>query len=453
MSSMKKRKPPVAAARVSVAAVTHGVPDLRIEMVAIADVQPWAANARLHPDHQVAQIAASIAEFGFVNPVLLDADGVLVAGHGRLLAASRLGLASVPVIRLGHLTSAQARALRIADNRIALNSGWDPALLGLELARIRDEAEVDLGILGFPDLELDRLLQPPDATEEDPDDVPEPPPTAVSRTGDLWLCGHHRVLCGDAGSAADRERVLAGGRAAMCFTDPPYNVAYEGRTSARMRIANDDHGTGFAEFLRPALANILSVTDGGCYVCMSSSEWPTLHRAWQEAGGRWSNTIIWTKSAFTLGRGDYHHQHEPILYGWREGASHYWCGARDQGNVWAFDRPSRNGLHPTMKPVALVERAIRNSSRRGEVVLDPFGGSGTTLIAAERTGRRAALLELDPRFCDVIVQRWQRLTGRAALLDGADLSFTAVALERAAGLGLPDCAVLPVQGMAGAPPA
>jgi DNA modification methylase len=383
----------------------------------------------------VAQIAASIAEFGFVNPVRVDAEGVLIAGHGRVMAAKRLGMTSVPAIRLAHLTEPQARALRLADNQIALNSGWDEALLAAEIARIRDEAVVDLDVLGFSGMELDRLLAAADAgLGEDADEAPPPPVVPITRTGDLWRCGEHRLLCGDATRIEDVQRALGAGHLAdMGFVDPPYNVAYEGGTAAKMTIANDALGGGFPEFLRPALANLLSVTKGACYVCMSSSEWPTLHRIWQEAGGKWSSTIIWAKNTFALGRADYHQQFEAMLYGWKAGAQHYWCGARDQGNVWHFDKPARNDLHPTMKPVALVERAIRNSSKPRATVLDCFGGSGTTMIAAERTGRRAVLLEIDPAYCDVILQRWQEETGQAAVLDGEDRTFADVsALRKAA---------------------
>jgi DNA modification methylase len=322
--------------------------------------------------------------------------------------------------------------LRLADNQIALNSGWDEALLAAEIARIRDEAVVDLDVLGFSGMELDRLLAAADAgLEDNGDDAPDPPAVPVTRAGDLWRCGDHRLLCGDATKLADVQRALGADRLAdMAFTDPPYNVAYQGGTAARMTIANDALGSGFLDFLRPALANLLSVTKGACYVCMSSSEWPTLHRAWQEAGGKWSSTIIWAKNTFALGRADYHQQFEAMLYGWKAGAQHYWCGARDQGNVWHFDKPARNDLHPTMKPVALVERAIRNSSKQRDTVLDPFGGSGTTMIAAERTGRRAVLLELDPAYADVIVRRWQEATGGTAVLDGEDRTFDDIAAAR-----------------------
>jgi DNA modification methylase len=407
-------------------------PTLQVVPVPVAALVPYAENARTHSDDQVAQIAASIAEFGFVNPVLVDGAGVLVAGHGRVMAAKRLGMATVPAIRLAHLTEGQARALRLADNQIALNSGWDEALLAAEIARIRDEAVVDLDVLGFSGMELDRLLAAADAgLGDDADDAPPPPAVPVTRTGDLWRCGEHRLLCGDATRLADVQRALGAGHLAdMAWLDPPYNVAYEGGTAAKMTIANDALGDGFADFLRPALANLLSVTKGACYVCMSSSEWPTLHRVWQEVGGKWSSTIIWAKNTFALGRADYHQQFEAMLYGWKAGAQHYWCGARDQGNVWHFDKPARNDLHPTMKPVALVERAIRNSSKPRDTVLDPFGGSGTTMIAAERTGRRAVLLEIDPAYADVAVRRWQDVTGEAAILDGEDRTFADIATAR-----------------------
>jgi DNA modification methylase len=406
--------------------------DLRLESCSLDRILPYAENARTHSDDQVAQIAASIEQFGFVNPVLVDADGVLIAGHGRVMAAKRLGLASVPALRLSHLSPAQASALRLADNQIALNSGWDETLLASEIARIRDEAVVDLDVLGFSGMELDRLLAAADAgLGDDADEAPPPPIVPVTRAGDLWRCGEHRLLCGDATKPDDVQRALGAGHLAdMGFLDPPYNVAYEGGTAARMTIANDALGGGFADFLRPALANLLSVTKGACYVCMSSSEWPTLHRVWQEAGGKWSSTIIWAKNTFALGRADYHQQFEAMLYGWRQGSQHYWCGARDQGNVWHFDKPARNDLHPTMKPVALVERAIRNSSKPRDTVLDPFGGSGTTMIASERTGRRAVLLEIDPCYSDVIVRRWQETTGKAAVLDGEDRTFADITAAR-----------------------
>jgi DNA modification methylase len=297
---------------------------------------------------------------------------------------------------------------------------------------LKEEA-FDLDLLGFDDAELDRLL----ATQIEPDesaadDVPELPAEPVSRPGDLWSCGEHRVLCGDAVVLADVEKVLDGELADMCFTDSPYNVAYgkDKPRGKRRTILNDALGEEFGAFLYDACVNILTVTKGAVYMCMSSSELDTLQKAFREAGGKWSTFIIWAKNTFTLGRSDYQRQFEPILYGWKDGADHYWCGARDQGDVWFFDKPARNDLHPTMKPVALVERAIRNSSKSRDIVLDPFGGSGTTMIAAERAGRRARLVELDPRYVDVTVERWQNQTGKSAMLGPSGPSFAELVSEK-----------------------
>ncbi len=380
---------------------------------------PHARNARTHSEDQVAQIAGSIAEFGFVNPVLVGDDGVIVAGHGRVLAARKLGLADAPVIVLSHLTPTQRRALMIADNRIAENAGWDDEMLGAELAALRDE-DVDLALLGFDETDIDRLLAGTLDEADDLDEVPEPPVDPVSRPGDLWICGEHRVLCGDATVLSDVETVLGGELADMCFTDPPYNVNYANSAKDKQRgknraILNDALGESFGAFLYDASVNILTVTKGSIYICMSSSELDMLQKAFREAGGKWSTFVIWAKNTFTLGRADYQRQYEPILYGWKDGTDHYWCGARDQGDVWFFDKPVKNDLHPTMKPVALVERAIRNSSKSRDIVLDPFGGSGTTLIAAERASRRARLIELDPKYVDVIVQRWKKATDGSAI--------------------------------------
>jgi DNA modification methylase len=380
---------------------------------------PHARNARTHSETQIAQIAGSIAEFGFVNPVLVGDDGVLVAGHGRVLAARKLGLHEAPVIVLAHLTPTQRRALMIADNQIALNAGWNEELLSAELASLKEES-FDLELLGFDDADLDRLLATPLEEVQSADEAPEPPTEPISRLGDIWICGQHRVLCGDATVLSDVEKLLAGELADMAFTDPPYNVNYANSAKDKLRgkdrpILNDALGDDFGTFLYDACVNLLTVTKGAVYVCMSSSELDALQKAFRAAGGKWSTFVIWAKNTFTLGRADYQRQYEPILYGWKDGADHYWCGARDQGDVWFFDKPAKNDLHPTMKPIALVERAIRNSSKSRDIVLDLFGGSGTTMIAAERTERRARLVELDPKYVDVIVQRWQEATGGSAL--------------------------------------
>jgi len=388
-----------------------------VERRPVAALVPFARNARTHSDEQVAQIAASIREWGWTVPVLIDEAGTIIAGHGRVMAAQRLGLPEVPVMVATGWSEAKRRAYVLADNKLALNAGWDEELLRLELGELKGLG-VDLGLTGFGELELEKLLISADG-DGDPDEAPAPPAEPISRPGDLWICGEHRVLCGDATVRADTEKLLDGELADMAFTDPPYNVNYANSAKDKLRgknrpILNDALGEGFGALLQAASANMLGVTKGGIYICMSSSELDTLQKAFREAGGKWSTFVIWAKNTFTLGRADYQRQYEPILYGWKDGADHYWCGSRDQGDVWFFDKPVKNDLHPTMKPVALVERAIRNSSKSRDIVLDPFGGSGTTMIAAERTGRRARLMELDPLYVDVIVHRWQETTGGRA---------------------------------------
>jgi DNA modification methylase len=399
----------------------------QIEQWPLDRLIPHARNARTHSEAQVAQIAGSIAEFGFVNPVLVGEDGVLVAGHGRVLAARKLGLKEAPVIVLTHLSPLQRRALMIADNQIALNAGWDEEMLSAELASLKEDA-FDLDLLGFDDDDLDRMLGTVVEPNEADDEAPEPPVNPTSKPGDIWICGEHRVLCGDSTVLSDVEKLLDGELADMAFTDPPYNVNYANSAKDKQRgksrpILNDALGDEFGSFLYDACLNLLTVTKGAIYVSMSSSELDALQKAFRAAGGKWSTFIIWAKNTFTLGRADYQRQYEPILYGWKDGTDHYWCGARDQGDVWFFDKPVKNDLHPTMKPVALVERAIRNSSKSRDIVLDLFGGSGTTLIAAEQTGRRARLIELDPKYVDVIVMRWQKLTGGCATLLGSGEAF------------------------------
>jgi len=405
----------------------------KIEQWPTAKLLPYARNARTHSDDQVAQIAASIAEFGFTNPILAGSDGVIVAGHGRLAAAQKLGLELVPVVVLDHLTPTQRRALVIADNRIAENAGWDDAMLRIEIAALQDD-DFDLSLTGFDADALAELMagDEPDAEGETDDDaVPEVSERPISRPGDVWLLGGHRLLCGDSTVAESYDRVLNGDPVDMVFTDPPYNVNYANSAKDKLRgkdraILNDNLGDGFYDFLLAALTPTIAHCRGGIYVAMSSSELDVLQAAFRAAGGKWSTFIIWAKNTFTLGRADYQRQYEPILYGWPEGAQRHWCGDRDQGDVWHIKKPQKNDLHPTMKPVELVERAIRNSSRPGNVVLDPFGGSGTTLIAAEKSGRMARLIELDPKYVDVIVRRWQDWTGKQATRESDGALFDLV---------------------------
>ena len=395
---------------------------------------PYARNARTHTDEQVAQIAGSIAEFGFVNPVLVGEDKVIIAGHGRLLAAQRLGLSEVPVIVLDHLNEIQRRALVLADNQISANAGWNDELLSLELSDLASD-EFDLSLLGFTEDALNELLNNSnDPGLVDEDAVPEVEPNPVSQLGDVWQLGNHRVMCGDATSAEAMSALMDGQMADMVFTDPPYNVDYgnaakDTRQTKDRRILNDNLGDAFYDFLHGAMIQMLSVTKGALYVSMSSSELDTLQKAFRDAGGKWSTFIIWAKNTFTLGRADYQRQFEPILYGWKEGNDHFWCGARDQGDVWFINKPNKNDLHPTMKPVELVERAIRNSSKSQDIVLDAFGGSGTTIIACEKTGRYGRVLELDPKYVDVIIKRWQDYSGSVATRTSDGRLFKQVALE------------------------
>jgi DNA modification methylase len=304
------------------------------------------------------------------------------------------------------------------------------------------EDAFEVNLIGFTEAELERLSASAELQifETDEDAAPKVAPVAISRKGDLWTMEGHRVLCGDTTESGTMKQLLAGVQAAMTVTDPPYNVAYRAtsRKGTSRAIQNDDLGQEFESFLFEACRNILESTTGAVYMFMSSSELHSLYSAFTRAGGHYSTFLIWAKHHFTLGRSDYQRQYEPILYGWREGAKRFWCGARNQGDVWSFAKPAVNDLHPTMKPVALIEQAINNSSREGEVVLDPFGGSGSTLIACQKTGRKGCLIEIDPLYADLMVRRWQEFTGREAVLEGDGRSFAAVAREREQDVQVPE---------------
>lgn len=402
---------------------------LKVEYRAVKSLIPYDKNPRTHNQAQVAKIMASIIEYGWTNPILVDSAKGILAGHGRLTAAQQLGLPEVPVIELSHLSAAQKRAYVIADNRLALDAGWDEELLAAELSDLQLEG-YDLTLTGLDADELAELLEIESTVEgqSDDDEVSDVAAIAISTPGQVWVLGQHRLLCGDATDAASYVQLLAGEIAAMVFTDPPYNVNYANSPKDKMRgkdrsILNDNLGEGFYDFLVAALTPMVKSCEGGIYVAMSSSELDVLQEAFRMAGGKWSTFIIWAKSSFTLGRADYQRQYEPILYGWPEGSKRHWCGDRDQSDVWQIKKPHKNDLHPTMKPVELVERAIRNSSHPGDIVLDPFGGSGTTIIAAEKSGRRARLMELDPKYVDVIIRRWQDWTGKTATREVDGMTF------------------------------
>jgi DNA modification methylase len=408
---------------------------MKVILCAIETVHPYARNARQISTKAVDKVAASLREFGWRQPIVVDRDHIIICGHTRLLAARQLGLKEVPVHVAENLSPAQVRAYRLLDNRSHEETTWDEDLLSLELLDLKGMG-LDLNLTGFEMDEIDEFLAGVEGAEgfTDADAVPEVPCNPVSKAGDLWMAGNHRILCGDATSPVSFEQLIEGGLADMVFTDPPYNVDYRqpGRPAggAGRRIVNDDLGLGFESFLAEACKSLLEVTNGAIYICMSSSEIDTLKRVFTGAGGHWSTFIIWAKNTFTLGRSDYQRQYEPILYGWRQGSERFWCGARDQGDVWFMKKPVVNDLHPTMKPIELVERAVLNSSRAKGIVLDPFAGSGSTMIACERTGRCGRLVEIDPKYVDTTILRWQQFTGREAVLCGDGRTFGQIADER-----------------------
>lgn len=415
-------------------------PKLSITYVPPSSLKPGSKNPRLHTKKHIRQICRSITAFGFIIPLVVDAEGNIVCGDGRWAAAIELGLDEVPTVCVTHLTGAQIKAFRIADNRLSEASVWDDRLLAENLKElVAVDLSFDIEDIGFTMDQIDLRIKSLDITQQDGPDPDDQLPDAVagptvSKIGNLWLLGGNRVLHGDATKLSDIEKLMSGKRAAMTFCDPPYGVDYANSAKDKLRgthrpILNDNLGDEFGEFLQAACVNILTVTDGGVYICMSSSALHTLQSAFLKAGGHWSTFIIWAKQTFTLGRADYQRQFETILYGWREGAERYWCGARDQGDVWQINKPVKNDLHPTMKPVELVMRALRNSSRRGDIVLDTFLGSGSTLIAAERAGRLCYGVELDSRYVDATIRRWQSHTGDHAVHAETGKTFNEVATE------------------------
>lgn len=400
----------------------------KVERRSVSALVPYARNARTHSEEQVAQIAASIREWGWTVPVLVDEDGGLIAGHGRVLAARKLGIADIPVMVAAGWTEAQKRAYVLADNKLALNAGWDAELLRVELTDLQ-AFDFDLGLTGFSDDELAALTADKTDGLTDPDAAPNPPEIPVSCPGDVWLLGQHRLMCGDSTSVDDMGKLTAGQMVDMWLTDPPYNVAYEGGTKDKLTIQNDNMGNDeFRQFLRDAYVTASTVMKPGAvfYIWHADSEGYNFRGAAIDAGWKIRQCLIWQKSSLALGRQDYHWQHEPCLYGWKDGAGHLWASDRKQTTILKFDKPSRNGEHPTMKPVALFEYQMLNNTKGGDIVLDSFGGSGTTLIAAEKNGRIAYLMELDPRYCDVIIKRWQDFTGSAAALEADGRTFADV---------------------------
>jgi DNA modification methylase len=391
---------------------------MKIQDVAVNKLIPYAKNSRTHSLEQIGQIAASIKEFGFRNPILVDGVGI-IAGHGRLMAAQKLGLDKVPTIDCSDMTESQKKAYIIADNKLAMNAGWDTAMLSIEMKDLEDEG-FDLALLGFDDKELNALLEP-EVVEglTDEDAVPDVPEEPKTKLGDIYILGNHRLMCGDSCSITDMEKLVNSRQVDMWLTDPPYNVAYEGKTKDALTIQNDSmDNEGFRQFLRDAYVTADTVMKAGAvfYIWHADSEGYNFRGAAHDAGWKVRQCLIWKKSTMVMGRQDYHWKHEPCLYGWKEGAGHLWATDRKQTTILEFDKPSRNGEHPTMKPVALFEYQMLNNTKGGDIVLDSFGGSGTTLLAAEKHGRHAYLMELDPKYCDVIVKRWEDFTGKQAIL-------------------------------------
>lgn len=379
------------------------------------ELTPYAHNPRHNDGKATEQVAASIEEFGFKVPLVIDEGGVIVTGHTRYKAARQLGMTAVPCIVAGDLTPGQIKAFRLADNRVAEAATWDDEQLALELSELLEMGFDGLEQLGFEESDF---YDGADDSEVVEAPVPEESEPRV-KPGELWALGEHRLLCGDATSSADVERLAGGELADMWLTDPPYNIGYEGKTADKLTIQNDSFSSddAFVDFLVNAFTCALSQSKPGAafYIWHASTQSKNFLDAAAAAGMTIRQVLIWAKDVFTLGRQDYQWQHEPCLYGWKDGAAHYFTSSRSETTVIHEKKPTRSELHPTMKPIRLMAYQIRNSSKPGETVLDTFGGSGSTLMACEQTNRRCLTMELDPHYCDVIIQRWEEFTGQQAV--------------------------------------
>jgi DNA modification methylase len=404
----------------------------RVERLPIGRLIPYARNARTHDEQQVAQIAASIREWGWTNPVLVDEDGTIIAGHGRVLAARKLRIPDVPVMIAAGWSEAQKRAYTIADNKLTLNGGWDQDLLALEFGEL-EVLGFDLDLVGFSEEERASLAARMNEGLTDPDVVPELPQNPVSRPGDLWILGSHRLLCGDSTSSDDAGRLLGSIKPHLIVTDPPYGVNYDPawRTRAGVnlndkklgKVANDDRADW-----REAWALFPGAV---AYVWHAGRHTSEVQQSLEHSGFDMRAQIIWAKDRFALSRGHYHWQHEPCWYAVRGTSGAHWSGDRKQSTVWSINAREDDGHgHGTQKPVECMRRPIENNSSPGHAVYEPFSGSGTTIIAAEMTGRSCFAIELDPAYVDVAVLRWQAFTGQDAKLEQSALSFVEVAAER-----------------------
>lgn len=384
-----------------------------MQLVAISKLIPYVNNARTHNTQQINKLRSSLREFGFINPVIIDREFNVIAGHGRIMAAKEEGINEVPCVFVDYLTEAQKKAYIIADNRMAMDAGWDEELLKVEIEALQAE-DFDLSLTGFDEKELAGFFDTFDNAKEDDFDVDtelgKPP---VTKTGDLWLLGNHRLLCGDSTKEKSYTLLMNGKKANLVVTDPPYNVNYQGTAG---KIKNDNmENEKFYQFLFDAFTCMAKAMaeDASIYVFHADTEGLNFRKAFADAGFYLSGTCIWKKQSLVLGRSPYQWQHEPCLFGWKKNGKHQWYSDRRQTTIWEFDKPKKNGDHPTMKPVPLIAYPIKNSSLSNCIVLDPFGGSGSTLIACEQTNRICHTIELDEKYCDVIVKRYIEQVGTA----------------------------------------
>ena len=383
--------------------------EINIVMKRLDELIPYINNPRKNDGAAVDKVAASIREFGFKVPIIVDKSGTIVAGHTRYKASKKLGLSEVPCIIAEDLTEQQIKAFRIADNRTAEESSWDFELLSVEVESLDD---FDLSLLGFDENEMAKILRNDEVVDDD--FYEEPPENPITQAGDVWILGRHRVICGDATVRDDISKLMEDALSDLVLTDPPYNVDYEGGTIEKLKIKNDKMADlEFLKFLTDAFTLMHEYSKKGApiYVFHADSEGFNFRSAFKAAGYNLRQCLIWEKNSLVMGRQDYQWQHEPVLYGWKDGASHAWYGDRKQTTIIKHDKPLRNGEHPTMKPIGLCGYFIANSSKEGDIVLDPFGGSGSTLIACEQLGRECRMIELDAKYVDVIVHRFQNFMG------------------------------------------
>lgn len=408
--------------------------EMQYYLADVSELIPYVRNARTHSEAQVAQIAASIREFGFLSPILVAEDNTILAGHGRLAAALKLGLKKVPCVKENHLTETQKRAYIIADNKLSLNAGWDSELLAVELSEL-EGADFNLDLLGFDEAELSSIFDADkDVSDDDFDVEKELEEPCFSKTGDVWTLGRHRIICGDATKLETYKTLLENTKVNLVVTDPPYNVNYEGSAG---KIKNDNmENDKFYQFLFNSFVNMeqAMADDASIYVFHADTEGLNFRKAFQDAGFYLSGCCIWKKPSLVLGRSPYQWQHEPCLYGWKKKGKHKWYAGRKETSVWEFEKSKKNADHPTMKPIALLAYPIKNSSMTNSLVLDPFAGSGSTLIACEQTGRICYAIELDEKYCDVIVKRYIEQVGNdksvKVLRGGKEYSFTEVCTNK-----------------------